>query len=156
MGAICGVHEDCKGPQRWRDVLQMDDKICLVLLIGCQAEVYGPIFQRAGFAVEHLASWSGDVFSFDPEVVVVHLPPHARAADVATRLRAQARFAPLIIVGLSPSVQFETERHAGRLSGFDDVLPSDVPAGVLLSRVQQLMTLRPPLAPCVTATEPAA
>jgi hypothetical protein len=75
---------------------------------------------------------------------------------VGTRLRARARFLPLILVGLSPSPQFESERHAGRLSGFDDVLPSDVPAGILLTRVQQLLTLRPPLAPCVTATNPAA
>jgi hypothetical protein len=85
----------------------------------------------------------------------VHRPPQARAADVGMRLRAQARFAPLILVGLSPSPQFESERQAGRLSGFDDVLPSAVSAGVLLSRVQQLVTLRPPLTPCVTATEPA-
>jgi hypothetical protein len=134
----------------------MDDKICLVLLIGSRTDVYRPVFERAGFNVEHLASWSGDVFPFNPEVVVVHLPPQARAADVATRLRAQVRFAPLILVGLSPSPQFESERHAGRLSGFDDVLPGDVTPGGLLSRVQQLMTHRPPLAPCVTATKPAA
>ena len=37
----------------------------------------------------------------DPEVVVVQLPSaHGSAADIGTRLRAKARFSPLILVGL--------------------------------------------------------
>jgi hypothetical protein len=132
----------------------MEEKICIVLLIGPLGETYGPIFEVAGFDVRQLSSWSGDFLEFVPDVVIVHLPPHARAADVATRLRGQVRFAARILVGLSASPHYDAERHAGRLSGFDDVLPSAVPAGALLTCVQQLIGRRPP--GCVTATEPAA
>jgi DNA-binding response OmpR family regulator len=105
----------------------------------------------AGFDVRRIAEWSGSALEFDPEVLIVQLPDNnGSAADVATRLRAKARFAPVILVGLSPSAAFESERREGRHSGFDEVFPIGVEPTLLLSRVQHLLAIRPPLTPCVT------
>lgn len=134
----------------------MADKTCLVLLIIPESRVAGRhrvTLRVAGFEVRRITEWSGDVFDFDPEVVVVQLPnDNGSAADVATRLRAKARFAPLILLGLSSSADFENERRAGRHSGFDEVFRVDVEPTALLSRVQQLLVARPPLTPCVMRT----
>jgi DNA-binding response OmpR family regulator len=131
----------------------MADKTCLVLLIIADSRIAGRhrvTLKVAGFDVRWLTDWSGDAFDFDPEVVIVQLPEGSgRAADVATRLRAKARFAPLILLGLSSSSDFESERRAGRHSGFDEVFPHHVEPTVLLSRLQQLLATRPPLTPCI-------
>jgi len=130
------------------------EKTCLVLLIIPDSRVAGHhriTLKVAGFDVRRMAEWSGSALEFDPEVLIVQLPQnHGSAADVATRLRAKARFAPLILIGLSPSAAFENERREGRHSGFDEVFPIGVEPTVLLSRVQQLLAIRPPLTPCVT------
>jgi DNA-binding response OmpR family regulator len=130
----------------------MAEKTCLVLLIVPDSRIAGRhrvTLRVAGFEVRRIAEWSGDMFDFDPEVLVVQLPNgNGTAADVATRLRAKARFAPLILLGLSASGDFESERRQGRHSGFDEVFPIDVEPTVLLARVQQLLVTRPPLTPC--------
>lgn len=137
----------------------MMEKTCLVLLIIPDSRVAGRhrvTLRVAGFEVRQLTGLNADAVDHDPEVIVVQLPNDTgSAADVATRLRAKARFAPLIILGLSSSLDFESERRAGRHSGFDEVLRVDVEPTVLLSRVQQLLAARPPLKPCVM-TPPAA
>ncbi|MGH9313571.1 MAG: hypothetical protein ACRD09_06275 [Vicinamibacterales bacterium] len=134
----------------------MADKTCLVLLIIPDSRVAGRhrvTLRVAGFEVRRITEWSGEVFDFDPEVLVVQLPDgYGSAANVATRLRAKARFAPLILLGLSSSVNFESERRDGRHSGFDEVFRVDVEPTVLLSRLQQLLVARPPLTPCVMTT----
>jgi DNA-binding response OmpR family regulator len=137
----------------------MDEKICQVLLIISDSRVAGRhrvTLRVAGFEVRRLTDWSDDMFDFDPEVVVVQLPGgHGIAADVATRLRAKARFAPLILLGLSSSTDFEEERRTGRHSGFDEVFRYDVDPTVVLAHVQKLLAARPPLTPC-SITPPAA
>jgi DNA-binding response OmpR family regulator len=125
-----------------------------VLLIIAHAHIaarHRVTLRVAGFEVQRIAEWSGAVFQFDPEVVIVQLPAGpGSAANIATRLRAQARFFPLILLGLSPSPDFESERRDGRHSGFDDVFPIDVEPTVVLATLQQLLATRPPLTPCVT------
>lgn len=140
-----------------------DRKTCLVLLVTPEADsagAYRSALERAGFEVRHLRAWTGDPFDFDPEVIVLRLPKQAQAVDVATRLRAQARFAPLILIALTASADFVTERREGRLAGFDDVLPLPCEPKLLLKRVTSLLAARPPLAPCVVhpggITKPAA
>ncbi len=132
----------------------MTEKTCLVLLIVPDSRIAGRhriTLKVAGFDVRHVAEWSGTDLEVDPEVLIVQLRDNnGSAADVATRLRAKARFAPLILVGLSPSAAFESERREGRHSGFDEVFPIGVDPTVVLSRVQQLLEIRPPLTPCVT------
>jgi DNA-binding response OmpR family regulator len=133
-------------------------KTCVALLIIPHARVaarHRITLQVAGFDVRRFAEWNGDALNFDPEVVIVQLPrDNGSAADIGTRLRARARFSPLILLGLSPSSSFESERRDGRHSGFDDVFPIDVEPTTLLSRLQHLLSVRPPLTPC--ATDPAA
>jgi hypothetical protein len=130
------------------------EKACVVLLIIPDSRVAGRhriTLKVAGFDVRRITEWSGDALEVDPEVLIVQLPDNTgSAADVATRLRAKARFTPIILVGLSPSAAFENERRGGRQSGFDEVFPIGVDPTVLLSRVQQLLEIRPPLTPCVT------
>lgn len=130
------------------------EKTCLVLLIIPDSRTAGRhriTLKVAGFDVRHVAEWSGTALEFDPEVLIVQLKNNnGSAADVATRLRAKARFAPLILVGLSPSADFESERREGRHSGFDEVFPIGADPTVVLSRVQQLLAIRPPLTPCIT------
>jgi hypothetical protein len=132
----------------------LTEKTCQVLLIVPDSRIAGRhriTLKVAGFDVRRIAEWNGNAFEFDPEVLIVQLPDnHGSAADVATRLRAKARFAPVILVGLSPSAAFENERREGRHSGFDDIFPIGVEPTILLSRVQQLLVNRPPLTPCVT------
>jgi hypothetical protein len=129
-------------------------KTCLALLIIADSRVaarHQITLRVAGFEVRRIAEWSGISLEFDPEVLIVQLPAiDGAAADIATRLRAKARFSPLIILGLSPSPDFETERRAGRHSGFDEVFPIGVDPTALLSRLQHLFAVRPPLTPCVT------
>jgi DNA-binding response OmpR family regulator len=129
-------------------------KTCLALLIIPHARIaarHRITLRVAGFDVRRIAEWDGDALDFDPEVVVVQLPSaHGSAADIGTRLRAKARFSPLILVGLSPSPAFESERRDGRHSGFDDVFPIDVEPTALLSRLHQLLAVRPPRTPCAT------
>jgi DNA-binding response OmpR family regulator len=135
------------------------EKICLVLLIVPDARIaarHRVTLKAAGFDVQRTTEWNGDAFDFDPEVLIVQLPGGTgRAADIATRLRAKARFFPLILIGLSPSGDFDSERREGRHSGFDDVFPIDVDPIALLARLQQLLVNRPPLTPCVTKPDAA-
>lgn len=127
------------------------EKTCLALLIVRDARVAGRhriALKVAGFDVRRVAEWDGSPFEFDPEVLIVQLKDKG-AADIATRLRAKARFAPLILLGLSPSPTFESERREGRHSGFDDIFPIDVEPTVLLARLLDLLARRPPLTPCI-------
>ena len=127
-------------------------KTCLALLIIPHAHRRASSHHAASrrLDVRRIAEWDGDALDFDPEVVVVQLPSaHGSAADIGTRLRAKARFSPLILVG-PPSPAFESERRDGRHSGFDDVFSIDVEPTALLSRLQQLLAVRPPLTPCAT------
>jgi hypothetical protein len=127
-------------------------KTCVALLIipdPRTAARHRITLRVAGFDVRRIVEWTGDALEFDPEVVIVQLPGGSgSAADVGTRLRARARFSPLILLGLSPSAAFDSERRDGRHSGFDEIFPIDVEPTALLSRVQQLLMNRPPLTPC--------
>jgi hypothetical protein len=152
---MCTSFAPSNGMENGRDA---SAKTCLALLIIPEARIaarHRITLRVAGFDVRRIAEWAGDPLDFDPEVVVVQLrSENGSAADIGTRLRAKAHFSPLILLGLSGSHAFENERRDGRHSGFDDVFPIDVEPTVLLSRLQELLAVRPPLTPC--ATNPAA
>jgi DNA-binding response OmpR family regulator len=137
----------------------MPQKKCLVLLVVADVRIshcYKLAFRAAGFHVRRVPDLPPDLPDLDPEVIVVQLPVSRRASDVATRLRAQSRLEPIVLVGLSPHSNFDSERSTGRQSGFDDVLPLSVHSEALLWRVVQLLEMRPPLRPCIPLRPPAA
>jgi DNA-binding response OmpR family regulator len=129
-------------------------KTCLALLIISDARIaarHRVTLKVAGYDVRRVTEWSDGPLEFDPEVLIVQLPGgDGRAADIATRLRAKARFSPVILFALSPSIDFDSERREGRHSGFDEVFPIHVEPTILLARLQQLLVVRPPVTPCVT------